>query len=176
MEEQSPPPHPGFLSILGWVWFSNLFVSLCMFGFHEPIPNGTSSFISPTCNHSVNLAHGKDPLQSGLHMCNVYVLMNILGQSREEWNGMEVVVRACCCLSVSFVVLKFNWWMKRVCFLRRSSSLPSSAPMQPSVIDCSGSSLRSAQPCCDAAARGWHQRCTLKTWSPSCRTCDASAE
>lgn len=151
-----------------------------MFGFHEPIPNWMSMFISPTCNHSVNLAHSKDPLQSGLHMCYVYVLMNILGQSREEWNSFasadEVVVRACCCFSVSFVVLKFNWSMKRVCFLRRSSSLPSSAPIQPSVIDCSRSSVRSTQPCCDAVTWGWHQRCTVKTWSSSCRTCDVSAE
>lgn len=75
--------------------------------------------------------------------------MNILGQSREERNSFasadEVVVRACCCFNVSFVVFEVE-------LVDEKGSVSSAGvplcplPLQPSVIDFSGSSVGSTTP------------------------------
>lgn len=151
-----------------------------MFGFHEPIPHWMSTFISPTCNHSVNLAHGKDPLQSGLRMCNVYVLMNILGQSREEWNSFASAKMKLLYALVVPSLFPLLFWSLTGGWKGSVSSV--GVPLCPLLLPYShlllivAGAASDLQPCCDAVTWGWHQRCTVKTRSPSCRTCDVSAE
>lgn len=104
--------------------------------------------------------------------------MNILSQSREEWNSFawadEVVVRACCCFNVSFVVFEVEPVDEKGLF--PPPEFLSALFLYSHLLLISAGAASDRQPCCDAVTWGWHQRCTVKTWTPSCRTCDVSAE